>query len=103
MDKWIVNNRINLALYDNTTNNWDWFDYEGASDKLIESALENGEATIEIAIVKESNKHGQESYGWADQDKIILFKNTQFNSKKEIEWAKKVAKTIADALNEKGL
>lgn len=57
---------------------------------------------VEISVVREDNKHGIASYGWPDQDKIILFDNGDY-SKKDIEWCEQVARTVCDALNEKGL
>ena len=103
MDKWIVSNKIDVAVYDHKIDEWEHSDYEKSSPELVKKALKDGEVEAEIAVLRKSNTHGLESYGWDDQDKIILFDNIQFNSREEIEWAKKVAKTIADALNEKGL
>lgn len=103
MSKWIVSNRIDVAVYNDKIDEWERSDYEEASLKLIKKALKDGEVETEIAVVRENNKHGLESYGWDDQDKIILFSNTQFTSKEEIEWAKKVAHAVARVLNEEEL
>lgn len=58
---------------------------------------------VEISVVREDNKHGIESYGWGGLDKIILFDDSDYYDKKEIEWCKQVAEAICEALNKKGL
>lgn len=65
---------------------------------------------FEISVVRENNKHGRTSYGWADEDKIIVFSsnNVQVDDeegkgKAQIEWMKGVANVIRDALNERGI
>jgi len=65
---------------------------------------------VEIAVVREDNKFGFESAGWADEDKIALFDcdtdmevSSDEEADKIIGWWKDVASTIADALNKKGL
>jgi len=58
---------------------------------------------VEISVVRENNEHGIKSYGWNDMAKIILFDGSQEYNKEDIEWCKKVAKTICKALNKKGL
>ena len=35
-----------------------------------EEDRENGE--IEVSVIRQDNKHGRDSYGWADENKIIL-------------------------------
>lgn len=65
---------------------------------------------IEIAVVREDNELGLKSAGWDDEDKITLFScnsDIEASNDKEadeiIEWWTKVANTIANALNRKGL
>jgi hypothetical protein len=61
---------------------------------------------IEIAVLRENEELGGESYGWNSMDKIILFGDSSFNpepTEKDIEWCEEVAKTICEALNKKGL
>lgn len=57
---------------------------------------------VEISVVREDNKTGLESYGWDGMDKIILFEDEVY-TEKEINWCKKVAETVCEALNRKGL
>ena len=56
----------------------------------------------EISILRKNNKHGHESWGKSDSDKIIIFEGLRFE-KHEIKWAIKVANTIIDALNKNNL
>lgn len=65
---------------------------------------------FEISVVRESNKHGRTSYGWADEDKIIVFSsnNVQVDDEKgkataQIKWMKNVAEIIKDSLNVNGI
>ncbi len=60
---------------------------------------------IEISVVREDNKRGQESYGWGDDDKIILFDGSDHEevTREDMDWYQKVAETICKALNHEGL
>jgi hypothetical protein len=57
---------------------------------------------VEIAVLREDNKGGMESYGWDGMDKIILFEDEMY-TEEEMNWCKEVAETICEALNRKGL
>ena len=102
--KWVVENKIELGIYNEKTNEWKHVSYEDASDETVKRSLEEDGTGVEISVLIEANDLGKRSYGWGGADKIILFGNdTQFDSKEDIEWAKKVAKTVAEALNKEGL
>lgn len=102
--KWVAENKIELGIYNEKTDEWKYVSYEGASDETVKRSLEEDGAGVEISVLKENNTLGKGSYGWGGTDKIILFgDDTQFDSKEDIEWAKKVAKTVAEALNKEGL
>lgn len=58
---------------------------------------------IEISVVREDNKHGLESGGWEDKNKIVLFSDPEERSKEDMEWYKNVAEVVCEALNQKGL
>jgi hypothetical protein len=59
---------------------------------------------IEVSVVRKNNKHGLDSRGWGDLNKIILFDGSEdIRNKADIEWMKKVAKATADALNKERL
>jgi len=59
---------------------------------------------IEISIVRKDYEHGQKSYGWGSDDKIILFDSPDHDvTQEDIDLYQKIANTIADALNKKGL
>jgi hypothetical protein len=53
---------------------------------------------VEISVLKTTNKHGKESYGWDGRDKLILL-DTNLCDTKEFEWYKKAAKILCDGLN----
>lgn len=55
---------------------------------------------IEISVAHKNNKHGHESYGWGDTDKIILWGSGQNDfAIEEFSWCKKIAKLLCDQLN----
>jgi len=59
---------------------------------------------IEISVVRESDKHGQKSYGWRGDNKIILFDSPAYDvTQKDMDWYQKVAETICNALNHEKL
>jgi len=65
---------------------------------------------VEVAVIREDNKIGFESAGWNSKDKIILFScdlgmkvSSDEEADKDIEWWRKVANVIADALNKEKL
>lgn len=123
IDPWEVNIRGELTLYvvaalstliglylnkddvdiDNYEEEELIIDYKEATDEQIKEAIESGKLDIEISIVKKSNKFGKSSYGWADLNKITLFNNPNVKYKSDIEECIKIAETIANALNAKGL
>lgn len=94
--KWIVQSwfttREECEKYckekDNDPDDWDIEDFQ----------------EIEISVVREDNKHGQESYGWEDMDKIVLFDEFDHEvTQKDMDWYQKVAKVMCDALNREKL
>lgn len=70
-------------------------------EKMTAKQLEDADA--EIAVIRKDNEHGHKSWGWDDDDKIILFPDQEIYSKELLEWRIKVAKAIAKTLNEEGL
>ena len=56
-------------------------------------------SNVEISVIRANFKHGLKSYGWGGLTKIILFKDDDIYTKKNIKWCKRVAKIICDALN----
>lgn len=80
--------------------------------EMEDSLQENGESPddfgiedyqeLEISVIREDNKNGIRSYGWADKDKLVLFDGLDVDEK-ELKWMEEVATTIAEVLNTKGL
>ena len=60
---------------------------------------------MEIAIVREDNKHGMRSCGWGDENKIILCESEGPSDydEEDVKWFEEAAKTMCEALNKKGL
>ena len=59
---------------------------------------------IEISVVRKSDKHGQKSYGWGGDSKIILFDSPPSDvTQKDMDWYEKVAAVVCEALNREGL
>ena len=90
-DKWITSFMVELP--DAKTGDWD-------ADFV----------DFEISVVRSSNKHGLKSYGWGDEDKIIVFSSNNVHvadaegeAIKQIDWMKNVANIIKDALNANGI
>jgi len=82
----------------------EWFPTRLAKLSDADIAGTDYDISIEISVVREDNKHGLESWGWGDSHKIILFDGgAEIECVADIEWMKKVAKTIADALNKEEL
>jgi hypothetical protein len=70
--KWIVN-----AKFDNID-----YDHEVKKDgKWVPVERKGYVFGVEISVVRESNKHGIESYGWAEEDKIILISEEELKVK----------------------
>lgn len=59
----------------------------------------------EISIIKKSNEHGFQSWGWHDGTNKIILKSFEngYNTKKEIKHVVNMATVIANALNKEGL
>ncbi len=54
----------------------------------------------ELSVIKKDNKHGQLSWGWGGEDKIILFgTGIGENQAEDSEFALLVANKLCDALN----
>lgn len=60
----------------------------------VQTKIGDGNHDFEISVVKISNKHGQESWGWPDDDKIIFSSDDYSRA-----MAKKVAYILCEALN----
>lgn len=59
---------------------------------------------IEISVVRESDKHGQKSYGWGGNSKIILFDSPAYDvTQIDMDWYEKVAAVFCKTLNREGL
>ena len=58
---------------------------------------------VEISILREDNGLGKRSYGWDDDNKIILFNEIEEVTEERMKWYKEVAETICETLNRKGL
>lgn len=58
---------------------------------------------VEISIIREDNELGKKSYGWDGDDKITLFDEPEETTEESMKWYKKVAETMCEALNRKGL
>lgn len=94
--KWVVNSKYTteeemIALYRDIDN-----------EDVDENEEFDSFTEVEISVIREDNEEGKESYGWDGMDKIILFDEGDY-SEEDIRWCEKVAQTICDALNEKGL
>lgn len=62
---------------------------------------------FEISVVRRTNNHGRLSYGWFDEDKLLISSSggpCNYTVTPKV-WAKllKVAKEVADELNQKEL
>lgn len=75
-------------------------------------SLKDGD--VEISVIKKSNKHGQQSYGWGGLDKVILgtedlvcdygLTREEVEENKQIfDEIKKRASIICDAFNKAGV
>ena len=79
-------------------------EYEKGIDNLEDRDDEFG---LEISVIKKSDKHGHDSYGWGGESKIILWasngimSNSMFTG--NIVWCKKVAELLCDSMNKKGM
>lgn len=63
----------------------------------------------EYSVVRENNENGIKSWGWGDENKIILFSSgiggNDLNpvTEKQVNFAKRVATHLADVLNKESL
>ena len=68
----------------------------------IEELEEDG-VDLEISVIKIDNKHGHESGGWGDEDKIILWDSQGTISNEmytgNIQWCRDVAQLLCDRMN----
>jgi len=63
---------------------------------------EEGEYGWELSVVRLTNKHGQQSWGWGDENKIIICGNeNQLNpgTKAQVAFMRKAAKILCEGLN----
>lgn len=68
----------------------------------IDSEEDREEGEIEISVIRESNKHGQDSWGWGDEDKIILPEMNP-GTKEQYVLLFSMATLMARAFNETGI
>ncbi len=99
--KWTTLFKSEVMRWDDDNFNWLPGRLEGLSDEDI--AGTDYDISIEVSVIRKSHKHGFESWGWGGSRKIILFGDYEIENTADIEWMKKVAKTVADALNKEGL
>jgi hypothetical protein len=64
----------------------------------------NGDTQFELSVIKKDNKHGHDSWGWGNLDKIILFTSDGTNllgypCEEEVVYMKYVASLLCKALN----
>ncbi len=73
-----------------------------SDDYYVDERLVEG-ASYEISAVRESNKHGIESWGWNDgEDKIILWEGRELPEKEILNQFQRITKGFCDILNEEG-
>ena len=71
---------------------------------LLKGRMEE-EGGYELSVIRKDNKLGHESWGWGDEDKIILFDNeiggNDLNpcNSSQIAFAKRAAFLLCEALN----
>jgi len=105
-NKWTTCFKIWIEYYydDGEGEEQDSIEYESNNKEIIKY-FNNKKYQIdiiqEISVIQNANKHGFESWGWGNFDKIILFEDVQMHSIKDIEKAINMAKIIAQVFNEK--
>ena len=68
----------------------------------LKGEIEEGD--FELSVIRKSNLHGHDSWGWGDENKIILFdtglggNDLNPGTKKQIKFAKQVAKILCEGL-----
>lgn len=81
---------------------WDPKAYEGKWIVNIKDDRKN--ERFEISVVREGNKHGQRSYGWFDENKLLITHNgnPMRADMPEFIWQKmiRLAHEVANELNE---
>jgi len=76
-------------------------------DKIEELEDRDEEFGLEISVIKKDNRHGHESYGCGEEDKIILWDsggsvgNSMYTG--NVVWCKKVAELLCDSMNKEGM
>jgi hypothetical protein len=96
--KWEVHENNDLITYDVSENSKKEYRYITIEEADAEDIKDS---EFEISVIRKENRIGHESWGWSGNDKLTL--PFDINTKEDYEWALKVADTIAEALNEKGL
>ena len=56
---------------------------------------------FEISVLRENNRHGKASYGWFDEDKILIVERDTMVPKRLWDAFLKLAKKESDRLNKK--
>jgi len=74
--------------------------------KIRELENRDDEFGLEISVIRKDNRHGHDSYGWGNENKIILWDSggSVGNSMDtySILWCKKIAELQCDSMNKKG-
>lgn len=67
--------------------------------------FEEEEFGFELSVIRKNNKHGHDSWGWGDENKIILFgtglgeNSLPEEDVKAVKFAKRIAQLLCDVLN----
>lgn len=72
-------------------------------DRISELEDKDDEFGLEISVIRKDNEHGHNSYGWGDEDKIILWDSQGITGNSmytgNIQWCKDVAQLLCDKMN----
>jgi hypothetical protein len=101
--EWEVLVKDDILSWDENKGKWNQIELGDAAFRDDDEVRE--ECTFEISIIRKGNKGGHESWGWADEDKIILDGPgaTEPWSREKLDWWIKIASIMAEALNKEGM
>lgn len=75
---------------------------ESANNKWVVDVKGSAGETFEISVLRNNNEHGKRSYGWIDEDKLLISKSGSANwsvTPLVFEKLKRVAGEVAKELN----
>jgi hypothetical protein len=76
-------------------------------DRIEELEDRDEEFSLEISVIKKDNEHGHESYGYGDENKIILWSTDgsagNEMSTEDVHWCKNVAQLLCDSMNKNNM